>query len=41
MSEEDIIEVSPSTIVQVVKEGAEIYSEITASFIKEFVGQHH
>lgn len=30
-------EVSPDTIVEVVKEGAAIYSEITASFIQEFV----
>ena len=29
--------VSPETIVDVVKEGAEIYSEITGAFVKDFV----
>lgn len=37
MSEEEIIDVSPDTVVEVVKEGAQIYSQVTASFIQEFV----
>lgn len=40
MSEEvesNNLEVSPDTIVDIVKEGAEIYSTVTSSFIKDFV----
>lgn len=38
MSEDDsTLEVSPDTIVDIVKEGAEIYSTVTSGFIKEFV----
>ena len=34
---DEIIQVSPETIIEVVQEGAEIYSEVTASFIQSFV----
>ena len=34
--QEELLEVSPETIVEVVQEGAEIYSEITTSFIQSF-----
>lgn len=38
MSNDDTtLEVSPDTIVDIVKEGAEIYSTVTAGFVKEFV----
>ena len=38
MSEkEEILEVSPDTVIEVVKEGAEIYSTVTAAFVQEFV----
>ena len=36
-SENNNYEVSAETIIDVVKEGAEIYSEVTASFVQEFV----
>jgi hypothetical protein len=36
-TENNIYEVSAETIIDVVKEGSEIYSEITASFVQEFV----
>ena len=38
MTDDDTtLEVSPDTIVDIVKEGAEIYSTVTAGFVKEFV----
>lgn len=37
MTDDDTLEVSPDTIVDIVKEGAEIYSTVTAGFIQEFV----
>ena len=37
MSDDTTLEVSPDTIVDIVKEGAEIYSTVTAGFVKEFV----
>ena len=36
-SEEDSYDVSANTIIDVVKEGSEIYSEVTAAFVKDFV----
>lgn len=36
-SQETEHEVSANTIIEVVKEGSEIYSEITSSFVQEFV----
>ena len=36
-SENNNYEVSAETIIDVVKEGAAIYSEITSSFVQEFV----
>tara|TARA_Y100001970_G_C14180437_1_gene829536 strand:- start:669 stop:1217 length:549 start_codon:yes stop_codon:yes gene_type:complete len=35
--ENETIEVSPDTIVEVIKEGSEVYSEITTSFVQQFV----
>ena len=32
----EILEVSPDTVIGVVKEGAAIYSEVTTSFVQEF-----
>jgi len=37
MTDDDTLEVSPDTIVDIVKEGAAIYSTVTAGFIQEFV----
>ena len=36
-NEDSIFNVSAKTIIDVVKEGSEVYSEITASFVQEFV----
>jgi hypothetical protein len=36
-SDDNEHEVNANTIIEVVKEGSEIYSEITSSFVKEFV----
>ena len=36
-TQEDLEKISSSSIMEVIQEGAEVYSEITASFIKSFV----
>jgi len=37
LEKDEILEVSPDTVISVVKEGASIYSEVTASFVQEFI----
>ena len=36
-STEEIIEISPEAIIDIISDGAEIYSSITTNFIQKFI----